>query len=119
MKVAVLGASPNPERYSNRALHRLKRAGHEAIGVNPGLPDLGEFPVVASIADLPDGVDTLTVYVAPERSSVLADEIVARGFQRVIFNPGAENPVLRERLGAAGSEVLDACTLVMLGSGQF
>lgn len=119
MKVAVLGASPKEDRYANKVLGRLQEKGHEPIGVNPSLPGLGNVPCVKTIEDLPEGIDTLTVYVGPERTRELADAIVAKGFRRVIFNPGAENPELAVRLEAAGTEALDACSLVMLSTGQW
>lgn len=119
MKVAVLGASPKPDRYANLALHRLRDGGHDAIGVNPALPDLGGFPCVAAIGDLPDGVDTVTVYLGQARSQELADQILIYGFRRAIFNPGAENPELERTLSEAGVEVLESCTLVMLSTRQF
>jgi len=119
MKVAVLGASPKADRYANIALHRLREAGHEAIGVNPALPDLGGFPCVATIDDLPEGIDTATVYLGKARSDELAGRILAGGFRRAIFNPGAENQELEAKLSAAGVEVLEACTLVMLSTRQF
>lgn len=119
MKVAILGASPKPERYANMAQVRLLAHGHFVIGVNPALPDLGGIPVVRSIVDLPPNVDTLTVYVGADRSSNLADEILSYGFRRVVFNPGAENSELAATLMESGVETLDACTLVMLGNGLF
>ena len=119
MKVAVLGASPKKDRYANMALHRLAEKGHVALGVNPALPDLEGFDCVASIPDLPAGVDTATVYLGAARSSELADQILSYGFRRVVFNPGAENPELADRLREAGTETVEGCTLVMLSSGQF
>lgn len=119
MKVAVLGASPKPERYANMALHRLADRGHEPVGVNPALPDLGGFPCVASLADLPAGIHTASVYLGAARSSELADQILSYGFRRVVFNPGAENPGLGERLRSSGVDVVEGCTLVMLSTGTF
>lgn len=119
MKVAVLGASADPQRYSNLAVQRLREEGHEVLGVNPKLPDLGTVPVVASIDQLPAGVHTLTVYVAPAHSEGLADAIVAAGVRRVIFNPGSENAGLASRLVEAGVEVVEACTLVLLATARF
>lgn len=119
MQVAVLGASPKPERYANLALHRLSEKGHEPVGVNPALPDLGGFPCVREIGALPAGIHTASVYLGAARSTELADEILGYGFRRVLFNPGAENPELEERLRAAGVEVVEGCTLVMLAAGTF
>ena len=119
MKVAILGASPKPDRYANMAQVKLLAHGHSVVGVNPALPDLGGVHVVKSIVDLPPEIDTLTVYVGAPRSSELSDEILSYGFRRVIFNPGAENPELATALRESGAETLEACTLVMLSNGLF
>jgi predicted CoA-binding protein len=59
------------------------------------------------------------VYVSPDKSTAMSDELVKYGFSRVIFNPGAENPSLAQRLTASGVEVVEACTLVMLSTRNF
>lgn len=119
MKVAVVGASPRKDRYANMALHRLAERGHEALGVNPALPDLEGFRCVATVSDLPAGIHTASMYLGAARSSELADQILSYGFRRVVFNPGAENPELADRLRKAGVETVEGCTLVMLSTGQF
>lgn len=119
MKVAVLGASPKEDRYANKVMLRLSEKGHEAIGINPAAPAIPGFEVVKELGDLPADVHTLTMYVGPERSTPLADAILAGNFQRVVFNPGTENPDLEARLSDAGVEVLQACSLVMLSTGQW
>jgi predicted CoA-binding protein len=119
VKVAVLGASQHPWRYAYRAVELLRAHGYLPIGINPTLTELAGVPLVAAVKELPPGVDTLTVYVAPERSRALANEICVYGFRRVIFNPGSENPTLARALGARGVEVVEACTLVLLTTGEF
>jgi uncharacterized protein len=119
MDVAILGASANPNRYAFKAASRLLASGHRAVGVNPTPFSLPGLDVVPSVAALPTGLHTLTVYLSSEKSLAMADAVVKYGFARVIFNPGAENPELAARLRSAGVEVLEACTLVMLATGQF
>jgi predicted CoA-binding protein len=117
--VAILGASDNPERYSNRALKMLREHGHRPLPVHPKLTEIDGVPVVPGLGDLPDDVDTLTVYLAPVRSRPLADEIVSLAPGRVILNPGTEDPELEARLESAGLPIEKACTLVLLSTGQF
>ena len=121
--VVILGASANAERYSNQALHLLQSYGHSTFPVNPGLDEINAQPcyrsLVAASAEAEGEVDTLTMYVNAKRSSQLADQICAISPRRVIFNPGAENAELAERLRKQGAEVLNACTLVMLRTDQF
>ena len=120
MIVAVLGASPNRERYSNRAVRMLVEHGHAVIPINPGQTEIEGLAVMPSLDHLDAGsVDTLTMYVGPERSDALGASILRLAPARVIFNPGSENPALAGELRAADIEVLEACTLVMLRAGQF
>lgn len=120
LRVAVIGASPNPERYSNQAVRLLREHGHAVIPVNPGHADIEGLAAVGRVQDLPAGsVDTVTLYVAPAVSAGMSRALLDLAPRRVIFNPGAENPDVSDALSAAGIEVIDACTLVMLRTGQF
>ena len=118
-KVAVLGASENKSRYSYLAFKMLEEFGHEAIPVSPRLKDLEGKKVYAKLTDIPGKVDTLTMYVGPEISTALHEEIVQLKPKRVIFNPGSENPALAKSLREAGVGVEEACTLVLLRTNQF
>jgi predicted CoA-binding protein len=119
MNVAVLGASPKPERYSHQAVVRLRAKGHAVFPVNPGVAEMLGLKVYARLADISVALDTVTVYLSPDKSTALADEIVAARPRRVMLNPGAENPALAEVLRQQGIEVVDACTLVLLRTEQF
>lgn len=119
MRVAVLGASPNPERYSNKAIRQLLAHGHEVIPVTPGHDQVEGLPAVSSLRDLKGRVDTVTVYVGPKNIGPLIPELVALAPKRVIINPGAESAPLTASLDAHGIPHLEACTLVMLSTGQF
>ena len=118
-RVAVVGASAKPERYSNRAVRMLIEHGHEAIPLHPAASSIEGVPVVHDLADLSGHVDTVTLYVAAETSSDLAAPLLELRPDRVIFNPGAENPSLQAALEAEGIPTEEACTLVLLSTGQF
>jgi predicted CoA-binding protein len=117
--VAVLGASNNPDRYSNMAVRRLRDAGHSVIPVNPALETIEGFPVAKSLGGIKDPVDTLILYVGPQRSIPMTDAILRLAPKRVIFNPGTESPELAAALDRANIPHVEACTLVMLQTGQF
>ncbi|MCA9783166.1 MAG: CoA-binding protein [Candidatus Delongbacteria bacterium] len=119
LTVVVLGASDKPERYSNRAVRMLLEHGHVVIPVHPSLQTVEGLTVVPSLARVPRPVDTLTVYVSPTIGATLEGPILALAPRRVIFNPGSEAPSLVPALEAAGIEVVQNCTLVMLGLGSF
>ena len=117
-KVAVLGASDKPDRYSNMLIKRLRAKGHEVFPINPALASIDGLPVYRSLRDLPPGIDVLSVYMNAERSDALSDAILGSAIPRVIFNPGAENGALEKRLQDNGFQVEEACSLVLSGIGQ-
>jgi predicted CoA-binding protein len=116
--VAVLGASANPERYAWQALRLLLDHGHTVIPVNPALESIEGLSVAKSLRDIP-AADTLTLYVGAARLPALTNDIVRLRPGRVIFNPGTESREVQAALDAAGIPWVEACTLVMLRSGQF
>jgi len=117
--VAVLGASPKPDRYAYRAMEMLKQYGHRAIPVNPAFKEILGETCYASLTDAPAQIDTVTMYLGKQRSDPLIPEILAAKPRRIIMNPGAENSDLAQKAEAAGIEVVQDCTLVMLQSGAF
>jgi predicted CoA-binding protein len=114
----VLGASPNPERYSYMASVMLLEKGHAVYpyGIKKGmiqsLSILQDWPSPGSIA-------SLTLYLGPAAQAEYYDQIIALKPARIIFNPGTENPVLVELAHAANITTIEACTLVMLTTGQY
>ena len=118
-RVVIVGASDKPDRYSHKAQLLLSQHGHEVVPVHPRLETIEGVPVVADLSQVTGQVDTVTMYVGAAISKGLADKLIGVKPQRVIFNPGAENPELQEKLSAAGIDVEEACTLVLLRTGQF
>lgn len=114
----VLGASPKPDRYSNLCVRRLVDHGHPviAVGRRPGMID--RVPIAT---DVPEGaaVHTVTMYLNESNQRAWEDRVLALGPRRIIFNPGAENPTFARRAEARGVEVVEACTLVMLSTGEY
>lgn len=117
--VVVLGASADPERYAYRAVALLKEHGHRVIPVHPALEEVQGIPVVRKLEEIGERVDTLTLYVGSARLAALIPAMVGLRPGRVIFNPGTESAEVAAALDAAGIPWEEACTLVMLRTGQF
>jgi uncharacterized protein len=118
-RVVLLGASDQPERYAYKALKLLQQHRHQVIPVHPTLPRIEDAEVVHDLRGIEGPVDTLTLYVNPTISSAEAAAILALRPGRVIFNPGTENPHLQGQLTAASIPWEEACTLVLLHTGQY
>lgn len=117
--MVVLGASPKPVRYSHQAVRLLQDQGFQVIPVHPKVAHIEHIPVVRSLDAVSGPVDTLTIYVGPERLHPLIDSIVKLRPGRVILNPGAESHELEVALANARIQSERACTLVLLRTGQF
>lgn len=117
--VAVLGASPKPARYANQAIRLLQQHGYRITPIHPRFEEIEGLRVANDLGTVERPIDTLTLYVGPERLAAQISELVELAPGRVIFNPGTESRALQEALDAAGIEWFEACTLVMLRTGQF
>jgi predicted CoA-binding protein len=119
MKVALLGATAKPDRYAYKALEKLIEQNHEVYPIHPKLEFLLAKKVYSSVTELNTPIDTLTLYIGKARSDTMLKEIIALKPGRIIFNPGAENDLLRDKAELVGIETMYACTLVMLNTEQF
>lgn len=118
-KVVVLGASNKEERYSYKAFRLLLENGHTVIPVHPKLEQIDGIEVVHDLSDIKDNIDTITVYLAPERSEKLIGKLMELKPRRIITNPGTESEAIEKAASQTGIEVIKACTLVMLRTEQF
>ncbi len=119
-KTVVIGASPNPARYSYSACHLLHSMDHEfvPVGIKKG-NILGKN--IMDIRQKPDieRVDTLTLYISPVHQEEWYSYFISLRPRRIIFNPGTENAELKTMAGKEGIATEYACTLVLLNTGQY
>lgn len=119
-KTVIIGATTNPSRYAYLAAGMLMEYKHEIVPI--GIKRGAVFSVqILPINDRPfvKDVDTVTLYVGPQHQPEHYDYILSLKAKRVIFNPGTENEEFEKLIEQAGSEALEACTLVLLRSGQY
>lgn len=117
-KTLVIGASENPERYSYKAINLLLAYGHPVVAIGGRQGQVSGVGFGKEKLDFQD-LNTVTLYLNPGRQEEYYDYIIELHPQRVIFNPGTENPAFANQLKSAGIQVVEACTLVLLHTGQF
>lgn len=117
-RTLIIGASNNPERYAYKAAERLLAHGHEIelLGLRP---DTIFGKTIDTERKAYEGLDTVTLYVGPQRQTEYYDYVISLKPKRVIFNPGTENAEFETLLLKNGIEAEEACTLVLLGTGQY
>lgn len=117
-KTLVIGASLKENRYSNIAIHRLTSNAIETLAIGLRKGEVEGVSIETDHKDFKD-VHTVTLYLNPQRQEDYYEYIIGLHPQRVIFNPGTENPKFYEKLKKAGIEVEVACTLVLLSTNQY
>jgi len=119
-KTVIIGATTNPGRYAYLAADMLTEYQHEIVplGIRKGIVFGKEILDIRTKPKLAD-VDTVTLYIGPNRQSEWYDYILGLRPRRIIFNPGTENDEFERLAEEKGIEILEACTLVMLRSNQY
>ncbi|KGO93347.1 CoA-binding protein [Flavobacterium subsaxonicum] len=117
-KTLVMGASTEPSRYAYKAVKMLQRFGHPVVAMGKKEDNLDGIKIEKGAAPF-DGVNTVTLYLNPMNQKPYYDYILGLKPERVIFNPGTENPELYALLRENGIGIEVACTLVMLSINQY
>jgi uncharacterized protein len=117
-RTAVIGASPNPERYAYITTLRLQKYGFEAVPVGIRTGKIGNTEILVNYPPL-ENIDTVTLYVGPQNQVPWIDYIFSLNPKRIIFNPGTENEAFIQKAEEKGIECVIACTLVMLSVGDY
>jgi predicted CoA-binding protein len=117
-KTVVLGASPNPVRFSHKAVKSLLRNEQEvvAVGFKKGL--IVEEEILVGKPEI-ENVHTVSIYIGSSRQADYYDYIISLKPKRVIFNPGTVNPEFMGRLKREGIEPVAECMLVLLNDGEY
>ncbi|MHA6281196.1 CoA-binding protein [Salinimicrobium sp. CAU 1759] len=117
-KTLVLGATTNPARYANIAVNRLKRNNIPTVAIGLRQGEVAGVKIENEKIPFED-VHTVTLYLGPPRQKEYYDYILSLHPERVIFNPGTENPEFYRLLQENGIEVEVACTLILLSTQQY
>lgn len=117
-RTLVLGASTNPERTSYLAVKRLASRGYAIAAIGNRAGKIGEVEIITEKKAFED-IDTVTLYLNPIRQQAYYEYILSLRPRRIIFNPGSENEELTSLAREKGIQALEACTLVLLSTGQY
>ena len=117
-KTLIIGASPNPSRYAYLAANMLKSKGHEIVNVGVKKGEVAGV-TIEEPGTIHSDIHTITIYIGVPLQKQYHDYILQTKPERVVFNPGTENAALESLLEANGIEVIEACTLVLLSTGQY
>ena len=112
--IALVGASPRPERPSNGVMRYLLAQGYRVIPVRPHRREILGIPCVDSLAEIDQPVDLVDVFRRAEFCEDIAEQAAAAGAKALWLQLGIVSPEARAIAERAGMDYVEnACTAVV------
>lgn len=115
LTVAVIGASNDRSKFGNKALRAYLNQGHDVFPVNPNASTIEGIETYKSILDIPHKIDRVTVYVPPEVTETVLEEVAEKGTKELFLNPGSESTAVLERARELNLTPILACSIIDIG----
>ncbi|NTV23355.1 MAG: CoA-binding protein [Nanoarchaeota archaeon] len=116
MRIAIIGASKDRSKFSNKAVRAYKEQNHVVFPVNPHEKEIEGLTCYSSVLDIPIEVDAASIYLPPEIGLKVVDDIAKKGIHEVFINPGAESEEIIGRLKSLGITPTLACSIRAIGA---
>jgi predicted CoA-binding protein len=113
----VVGASTDRGKFGNKVLRCYLQNSLQAIPVNPGETSIEGVPCVASVMDLPEEVNSISVVTPPHVTEEVVKMAIRKGIENIWMQPGAESSAAVELCRENGLNVIadGSCLLVVIG----
>lgn len=113
--IAIIGASQDRSKYGNKAVRAFHDGGWTVYPVNPKAEEIEGLKAYSSIADVPEPIERVSMYVPPSVGLKLMDAIAAKKPAEVFFNPGSDDPQVVQAAKDRGLNAVVACSIVNIG----
>jgi predicted CoA-binding protein len=114
--VAVVGASSDRGKYGNKAVRAYAARGWKVYPVNPSAKEIEGIPAAASILDIPEHINRVTLYLPPKLGMGVLERVARCAPDEFYVNPGADSDELVRRAKELGLDPILACSIVEIGS---
>lgn len=113
----VVGASTNRDKYGNKVVRVYQQSKLDVIPVNPRAETIEGETCVASVADLPDNVKSISIITPPKITEQIVEQAIVKGIKNIWIQTGAESDVAIANGIKNGLNIIadGSCILVVLG----
>lgn len=113
--VAVIGASNDRSKFSNKAVRAYVQQGYRVFPVNPREPQIEGLAAFANVREVPEKLDLISVYLPPPVLLKVLPDIAAKGCDELWLNPGTESAEVLAEAERLGLNIIQACSIVAVG----
>ena len=113
--VAIIGASADRSKFSNKAVRAFARQGYTVIPINPREAESEGWKAYKSVLDVPGPIDMASLYLPPSVGERVIEELAKKGIAEVWVNPGAESDALVARAYELKVKPIVACSILGIG----
>jgi predicted CoA-binding protein len=108
--VAIVGASTDRSKFSNKSIHAHLRAGYDVYPVNPKEEMIEGLTCYKSVLDIPVTLNRISLYLPPAVGVKILDDIAKKGCKELWVNPGAESAELMSKAESLKLNAIYACS---------
>ncbi len=113
-RIAVVGASNDPEKYGNIIVKNLLGKGYAVLPVNPRETMIAGVQAYEKLADIDGPIDIVNIVTPPQVTRGILDEVAELGVESVWLQDGSFDESILDSLADAPFEaVYDACIMVV------
>jgi|SRR5690606_30737430 predicted CoA-binding protein len=113
--IAIIGASTDRRKYGNKAVRAFRDGGWTVYPVNPKEATVEGLKAYPSIAEVPEPIERVSMYVPPQVGMTLLEEIARKKPAELFFNPGSDSPEVVDEARKRGLNAIVACSIVNIG----
>ena len=114
--IAIIGASSDRAKFGNKCVRAYAQRGYHVYPINPKDATIEGWSAFKSILDLPvDAVDRVSIYLPPEITVKVLDEVATKQAAEVWLNPGSDAPEVLEKARRLGLNAIQGCSIVAIG----
>ncbi len=115
MTIAIIGASNDRGKFGNKSVRAYLNHGHKVFPINLHEETIEGLPALRSVLDVPEDLDRVSMYLPPEKTFDLLEDIAKKGTKELFLNPGSESTEVVEKARSLGVKTVVACSIVDIG----